>query len=420
MCLFSLLGTFNKGATSFCCEVRSRGYVAVVEMMRRELSLLLFVGFLLGSECGTSQLAFAEQPSRGGKSANASERNSPEQGQELNRLSKQENALLGADKQSPQKTIEGLSAQVQVMQMQQDKLVEELLKYRRMAREGKRPDAAVPVVNTDPATPADSAAREEAVRRAQALEDENTALRAELEKTKKQVADQQQKIQDQEQLVAGTQSLRKQLQEARNQLLMKQTEMQVLGKASPNMPVANATPPKMAVNDATKQKIFDEVMERSGRIAGEESVKGKPSSEALIVEVRGVKVNLRSGAGNEHAPVMQVQKGTRLTVEERVGDWYRVITPTGNRAYILAEVVTPIRPDGSGRAVAVEAPGVGRRPSKQVARAALDDNLEPFGNVSPGGVEPGRAGMPKDDFDKAFQKLKKGPSEENAGVPEQE
>ncbi|MCC6954941.1 MAG: hypothetical protein IT290_12560 [Deltaproteobacteria bacterium] len=58
-----------------------------------------------------------------------------------------------------------------------------------------------------------------------------------------------------------------------------------------------------------------------------------------IVEVSVDKAFLRAGPGEEHSPTMEVQGGTRLTVEARQGDWYRVISPTGTREFIRGDVV---------------------------------------------------------------------------------
>ena len=63
------------------------------------------------------------------------------------------------------------------------------------------------------------------------------------------------------------------------------------------------------------------------------------SSDELIVKVRASKVNIRSGAGTNHSPIMTVARNTRLTVESEVGDWFRVYTPNASRGYILKDLV---------------------------------------------------------------------------------
>jgi hypothetical protein len=69
--------------------------------------------------------------------------------------------------------------------------------------------------------------------------------------------------------------------------------------------------------------------------------KAEPKVEADMPIVTGMKNkgNLHAGPGLGNSPLMSVSKGTRLTVETRSGDWYRVNTPTGSRAWVSADVV---------------------------------------------------------------------------------
>jgi len=64
-----------------------------------------------------------------------------------------------------------------------------------------------------------------------------------------------------------------------------------------------------------------------------------PSSEMPIATVNVDNANLRTGPGLNNSPLMTVSKGTRLTVETRQGDWYRVISPTGARAWVASSVI---------------------------------------------------------------------------------
>jgi hypothetical protein len=59
------------------------------------------------------------------------------------------------------------------------------------------------------------------------------------------------------------------------------------------------------------------------------------SSAAMpIATVTHEKTYLRTGPGNNNSPLMAVTKGTRLAVETMQAGWYRVITPTGARAWV--------------------------------------------------------------------------------------
>ena len=59
-----------------------------------------------------------------------------------------------------------------------------------------------------------------------------------------------------------------------------------------------------------------------------------------IAVVTADKVHLRTGPGKENSPLMAVTKGTRLAVETKNGDWYRVIAPTGARAWVSSDVIS--------------------------------------------------------------------------------
>lgn len=58
-----------------------------------------------------------------------------------------------------------------------------------------------------------------------------------------------------------------------------------------------------------------------------------------VITVRADKAFLRTGPGEENSPLMTVSRGTRLAVETRSGEWYRVISPAGTRAWVAASVV---------------------------------------------------------------------------------
>jgi hypothetical protein len=65
----------------------------------------------------------------------------------------------------------------------------------------------------------------------------------------------------------------------------------------------------------------------------------KASADMPIATITARKANLRVGPSETDSPLMEVAYGTRLVVETRTGDWYRVIAPTGVRAWISAKVV---------------------------------------------------------------------------------
>lgn len=117
--------------------------------------------------------------------------------------------------------------------------------------------------------------------------------------------------------------LQQEIVQLQNELLLRETEIKVLS----GEPAAKKELEKMRLEQS-------KVTKEAAPIKNEEVV-----SDITIVEVIADKVNIRSGAGTEHSPIMQVQRGTRLTVEAREGAWYRVFTPTGSRGYIQVNVV---------------------------------------------------------------------------------
>lgn len=130
------------------------------------------------------------------------------------------------------------------------------------------------------------------------------------------------------------QELRRQLEETRDRLILAETEVDrlssflrqhnasVLSKYStaPANPRGSQAP---VVNAASMSRAVQ-----------------PPAEEALVATITVDKANLRTGPGQQHSPLLTVARGTRLTVEKRQGEWYRVVAPTGERAWISSEVVS--------------------------------------------------------------------------------
>jgi uncharacterized protein YgiM (DUF1202 family) len=75
-----------------------------------------------------------------------------------------------------------------------------------------------------------------------------------------------------------------------------------------------------------------------------------------IATIVADKAKLRAGPGSEHSEIMSVTKGTRLAVETKKGQWYRVMAPTGQRAWISGDVIS-FGPDAysrSGRVLQID------------------------------------------------------------------
>lgn len=196
--------------------------------------------------------------------------------------------------------------------------------------------------------------------------------------------------------------LKKELMATKNELMMKEVELEQLGKK-----------PSKHDNQQAKDVVKhqqDDFFVRSGRKAADTSLGKKDSmlSDVTIVEVLGDKVALRSGPSPEDSEIMSVGKASRLTVEERIGDWYRVVAPNSMRAFIRADMVKIISKNNfdlgndnpTGRAALdnqqEQAPTI-VRPKKKPLRTINTNNMVPF-----------EEGAPKEKVDRAFEQLKSG------------
>ncbi|MCB0335890.1 MAG: SH3 domain-containing protein, partial [Bdellovibrionales bacterium] len=144
-------------------------------------------------------------------------------------------------------------------------------------------------------------------------------------------------------------NLQKQLRRTRDQLMVAETEIERLsliidesnkrqmdkiapGRASLK-PAVQQTAPQLPSKQA-EPDLQDSTSHASRIIPAK-----KVTSDMPIITVIADKVNLRTGPGKNNSPLMQVAKGTRLAVETRVGDWFRIITPTGSRAWVSSDVI---------------------------------------------------------------------------------
>ena len=125
-----------------------------------------------------------------------------------------------------------------------------------------------------------------------------------------------------------------------------------------------------------------------------------PASDVPLIEVIADRASIRSGPGTENSSMMDVAKGSRLTVESQEGEWFHVVTPTGGRGYIHAGVVRRLgnqaaparRADASPPVTTVPSPlsqtsvapsaSGPAKPAARTAQAGQDEALEPFGAVN--------------------------------------
>jgi hypothetical protein len=65
----------------------------------------------------------------------------------------------------------------------------------------------------------------------------------------------------------------------------------------------------------------------------------EPSGDIQVATISVEKADLRLGPGRNHSPLMSLRRGSRLAVEARQGEWYRVFAPNGQRAWIHSSLV---------------------------------------------------------------------------------
>lgn len=212
--------------------------------------------------------------------------------------------------------------------------------------------------------------------------------------------------------------LKKDLVSAKSELRLQETERALLGGTSigdsqvkspqlQELISERAPSPSNTVSSQRASAVpsVPDVQKGLPRVNSEPEQPHRPNKEVLVVEVARTKINLRSGPGREHSPLIQVPRGSRLVVEDRVGDWYRVITPTGARAYVRSDVVRVLSGGSSAQLYGEAAPETSSRtaPGKPPVRVSKDDAaLVPFGSVKLGG----RSSGTRDPEEAAYERLK--------------
>ena len=132
--------------------------------------------------------------------------------------------------------------------------------------------------------------------------------------------------------------LRQQLDDAKRRLLVAETEVERLSNV---LTARNRS--ALSTFGGSAPALAPAVTESRARLSAPPvTVRPEPPQPAADVPVAQVivsKAYLRSGPSKDSAPLMSVAKGARLVVETRRGEWYRVITPQGTRAWVNTEVI---------------------------------------------------------------------------------
>ncbi len=188
-----------------------------------------------------------------------------------------------------------------------------------------------PSVRTEPSPQEPSAAQiaeTASVNQMKTLRSSNAELRRQLEATQRRLRD------------STTE-----LNESRNRLIIAETEVERLSNVleQRNRSTLARVAPEVAQSEAARRQYQVPLAVANApqrpeptRVKHAEPVK----SDMLIGTISVEKAHLRSGPGKNNSPLMSVSNGTRLVIETRQGSWYRVITPTGTRAWVASEVLS--------------------------------------------------------------------------------
>ena len=181
--------------------------------------------------------------------------------------------------------------------------------------------------------------------------------------------------------------------------MLREAEIQSFNTAD-SAPIVKPAPAQPRASLAAPQRQPADAAPPARAASATDSAPAPANSDVMVIQITSDKANLRSGPGEEYAPVMQVERGMQLTVETQEGEWYRVITPTGTRAYVRQDVV-----NGNSRrsSAAASAPRKSAASSvRQRPKVVSDDSLMvPFD-----GGAPAASNSVDDEETQAFEKLK--------------
>jgi hypothetical protein len=135
-------------------------------------------------------------------------------------------------------------------------------------------------------------------------------------------------------------ALKRELAEARGALAAAELEisrlstvMQGQSKARLNI---SSTAPSNTINKASAPP---KVAQPARAAVAPQPVPPPPTQDLQVATISVEKAELRLGPGLNNSALMTLSRGSRLAVEARQGDWYRVFAPNGQRAWIHSSLV---------------------------------------------------------------------------------
>jgi hypothetical protein len=136
--------------------------------------------------------------------------------------------------------------------------------------------------------------------------------------------------------------LERQLREAKSQLAAAELEITRLSsivqnnsRARLNLPQAALAAPEVKTQPAPA--AVKPATSSPARVIPEKV--SENTSDLHVATIAVEKADLRLGPGKNHSALMTLRRGSRLAIEARQGEWYRVFAPNGQRAWIHSSLV---------------------------------------------------------------------------------
>jgi hypothetical protein len=134
--------------------------------------------------------------------------------------------------------------------------------------------------------------------------------------------------------------LERQLSEAKGQLAAAELEISRLSSIIESHSRARLNLPD---NSASRKAHVEHVAAPAPRAVvhsrAVESMQVAGPTDLQVATITVEKADLRLGPGKNHSALMSLRRGSRLAVEARQGEWYRVFAPNGQRAWIHSSLV---------------------------------------------------------------------------------
>jgi hypothetical protein len=132
--------------------------------------------------------------------------------------------------------------------------------------------------------------------------------------------------------------LEQQLREAKSQLAAAELEVSRLSSIIQSSSRARLNLSTQATPPLPVKAPVEQLREEPKAAAVAPSVADEVT-DMQVATVSVDKADLRLGPGKNHSALMTLRRGSRLAIEARQGEWYRVFAPNGQRAWIHSSLV---------------------------------------------------------------------------------